>query len=187
MRHEDVYVTLVYTNWQLGTLWSVVSAYSFRAPKGQLQRLTPVMNTTITTLRLSRDWYGGYMYVQKLFTDRMNQSIRNAKAISETITRNGRGDSPDVRRLVPPAAGVAGPDQSEIQRVHPWRQDLQNPFEDRPVEAPQRVQRRLGQCAWRVRAVERGRIQSQCRRQHRMAPDGLEQPLIGLRTASFQS
>ena len=32
---ESVYCTLVYTNWQLGTLWSVHSAYSFRDPRGR--------------------------------------------------------------------------------------------------------------------------------------------------------
>src|SRR3989337_2131316 len=83
------------TNWKMGTFWSVHSAYSFRAPKGQLDRLTPLMNTTVSSARLSPEWYGGYMYVQKLFQDRMKQSIKNAAAISATITRN----SEEIRRM----------------------------------------------------------------------------------------
>jgi len=133
---EDVYVTLVYTPMQQITLWSVTSAYAFRAPKGQLDRLTPIMNTTVSTLRMSPDWYGGYMYVQKLFLDRMNQGIRNARAISETITRN----SEEIRRMFDDSYRQRSQSQDRISRsfseyirgVETYR----NPYEDRPIQLP---------------------------------------------------
>jgi hypothetical protein len=133
---EDVYVTLVYTPYPLGTLWSVTSAYSFRAPKGLLDRLTPVMNTMVNTLRLSPDWYGGYMYVQKLFYDRMNQGIRDARAISETITRN----SEEIRKMFCDSYRQRSESQDRISRsfseyirgVETYR----NPYEGRPVQLP---------------------------------------------------
>lgn len=84
---EDVYVTLVYTPSQTGMFWSG-SAHSFRAHRGQLDRLTPLMNTTIHSARRSPEWFGYYMYVRKLFLDRMAQGIRNAGIISEAISRN---------------------------------------------------------------------------------------------------
>jgi len=133
---EDVYVTLVYTPMQQMTLWSVTSAYAFRAPKGQLNRLTPVMNTSINSQRLNPDWYGGYMYVQKLFLDRMNQGIRNARAISETITRN----SEEIRRMFDDSYRQRCESQDRISRsfseyirgVETYR----NPYEDRPIQLP---------------------------------------------------
>jgi hypothetical protein len=133
---ECVYCTLVYTNWQMGTLWSVHSAYSFRAPKGQLDRLTPVMNTTVSSARLSPEWYGGYMYVQKLFQDRMNQSIKNAAAISATITRN----SEEIRRMFSESYRQRSESQDRIhQRFSEYIRGVEtykNPYEDRPVQLP---------------------------------------------------
>ena len=133
---EDVYVTLVYTPMQMGMLWSVKSAYSFRAPKGQLDRLTPIMNTTVSTLRLSPDWYGGYMYVQKLFYDRMNQGIRNARAISDTITRN----SEEIRQMFSDSYRQRCQSQDRISRSFSEYirgvETYHNPYEDRPIQLP---------------------------------------------------
>jgi hypothetical protein len=133
---EDIYVNLVYTPMQIGTLWSVTSAHSFRAPKGSLDRLTPVMNTTINTLRLNPEWYGGYMYVQKLFLDRMRQGIRSARALSETITRN----SEEIRQMFSDSYRQRSESQDRISRsfteyirgVETYR----NTYEDRPVQLP---------------------------------------------------
>jgi len=133
---ESVYCTLVYTNWQMGTLWSVHSAYSFRAPKGQLDRLTPRMSTTVHSARLSPEWYGGYMYVQKLFLDRMNQSIRNAAAISATITRN----SEEIRRMYSESYRLRAESQDRIsQSFSEYVRGVdtyKNPYEGRPVQLP---------------------------------------------------
>jgi hypothetical protein len=120
----------------MGTLWSVASAYSFRAPKGQLDKLTPLMNTSISTVRLSPDWYAGYMYVQKLFMDRMNQSIRNAKAISDTITRN----SEEIRQMFADSYKQRCDSQDRISAsfsefvrgVNTYK----DPFADRAVQLP---------------------------------------------------
>ena len=133
---ESVHCTLVYTNWQLGTLWSVHSAYSFRAPKGQLDRLTPMMNTTVSSARLSPEWYGGYMYVQKLFQDRMNQSIRNAAAISATITRN----SEEIRKMYSESYRQRSESQDRISQSFSEYvrgvETYKNPYEGRPVQLP---------------------------------------------------
>jgi hypothetical protein len=133
---ESVYCTLVYTNWELGTLWSVHSAYSFRAPKGQLDRLTPLMSTTVNSARLSPEWYGGYMYVQKLFQDRMNQSIKNAAAISATITKN----SEEIRKMYSESYRLRSESQDRIsQSVSEYVRGVntyKNPYESRQVQLP---------------------------------------------------
>lgn len=133
---EDVYVTLTYFPWRMGTIWSVASAYSFRAPADQIDRLTPVMATTISSIRLSQDWYSGYMYVQKLFNNRMNQSIRDAKAISNTITRN----SEEIRQMFAESYRQRNEAEDRISRQFSEYirgvETYKNPYEDRPIELP---------------------------------------------------
>ena len=107
-----------------------------RAPKGQLDRLLPIMNTTIDTFRLSLDWYAGYMYVRKLFDDRMNNAIHDAAAISETITRN----SEEIRKMFSDSYRLRSESQDRISQsfseyvrgVDTYR----NPFEDRQIQLP---------------------------------------------------
>ena len=114
------------------------SAYPFRAPKGQLDRLTPRMNTTVNSARLSPEWYGGYVYVQKLFQDRMNQSVKNAAAISATITRN----SEEIRRMYSESyrrdrnRRIASP---ELQRIRPRRGYVQEPVRGPSGSTPERL------------------------------------------------
>jgi len=133
---EDVYVTLVYTPMQMGTLWSVTAAHSFRAPKGSLDHLTPVMNTVINTLRLSPEWYGGYMYVQQLFMDQMRQGIRNARALSETITRNNE----EIRQMFSDSYRRRCESQDRISRSYSEYirgvETYHNTYDDRPVQLP---------------------------------------------------
>ncbi len=133
---EEVYVTLSFFQHQMGTLWSVTSAYSFRAPKGQLDRLAPVMNTTISTSRLSLDWYSQYQFVQKLFYDRMRQGIRNAGIISDTITRNNE----EIRQMFADSYRRSCESQDRIsQHFTEYIRGVDtyhNPYEDRPVQLP---------------------------------------------------
>jgi hypothetical protein len=133
---EDVFITLTYYPWQLGTLWSVNSAYAFRAPKGQLDTIKPLMTTTISTIRLSQEWYGGYMYVQKLFNDRMNQSIRNARAISDTITRN----SEEIRQMFADSYKQRSESQDRIsQNFSEYIRGVEtynDPYGGHPVQLP---------------------------------------------------
>lgn len=133
---EDLYVTLVYTNWYGGTIWSVNSAYSLRAPKGELDRVTPLMTTTLSTLRLNPQWFGALMYSRKLFENRMYQSIRNAKALSDTITRN----SEEIRRLYSETYREQQASQDRIsQSFSEYVRGVEtysDPYEGRPVELP---------------------------------------------------
>jgi len=133
---EEVYVTLGFVPWQMGTMWSVSSAYAFRAPKGELEKLRPVMQTTISTLRLSQEWYGQYMYVQQLFMQRMNNSIANARKLSETVTKN----SEEIRQMFADSYKQRNESQDRISRQFSEYirgvQTYKNPYEDRAVELP---------------------------------------------------
>lgn len=133
---EDVYATIVYAPNQMGTFWGVPAAYSFRAPRGMLDRITPVMTACTSSMRLNLDWYCGYQYVQSLFDKRMRGAIDDAGKISETISRN----SEEIRRMFSDSyrqrcesqdrisAGVS----EAIRGVDTYK----NPFEDRPIQLP---------------------------------------------------
>jgi hypothetical protein len=133
---EDVYVSLTYAPLSGVTYWSATMGYAFRAPKGQLDRLTPTMNTTINTMRLSLEWFAQYQYVQKLFVERMQQGIRNAGRISDTIHRNNE----EIQQMFADSYRRSCESQDRISRsfteyirgVETYR----NPFEDRPVQLP---------------------------------------------------
>lgn len=136
---EEVFMTVVNTPpaTQYGiTAWYISSAYSFRAPKGVLDRLEPVMTSVVSTSRLSQDWYGGYMYVQKLFANRMNQGIKDAAALSATITKN----ADEIRQMY--ADSYKEREESQDRISESWGEVIKgvetykNPYEDRPVELP---------------------------------------------------
>jgi len=133
---EDVYVTLVYTQSQMGWFWSVTSAHSLRAPKGQLDKMAPLMMAMVNSSRMNPEWYGGYMYVQKLFMDRMNQGIKNAAAISATITKN----SEEIRQMYSDSYKQRCESQDRIsQSFSEYIRGVdtyKNPYEDRPVQLP---------------------------------------------------
>ena len=132
---EDVYVTLVHTATQTGAFWSG-SAHSFRAHRGKLDRLTPVMNTTINTQRRSPEWFGYYMYVRQLFLDRMARGIRNAGILSEAISRN----SAEIRKMSEDSYRKANQSQDRISRSYSEYirgvEMYRNPYEDRPIQLP---------------------------------------------------
>ena len=132
---EDVYVTLLYSQSPIGIYWSGM-AHSFRAPRGQLDRLTPIMNTTINTNRPSQEWFGYYMYVRNLFLDRMNQGIRNAGRISDTITRN----TAEIGKMFEDSYRKSNESQDRISRNYSEYvrgvETYRNPYEDRPIQLP---------------------------------------------------
>ena len=133
---EDVYLSLVYTPNQMGVFWSVNSAYSLRAPKGQLDRMTPLMATVVNTAQISKEWFSGYMYVRQLFDNRMNQGIRDAKALSDTITRNNA----EISQMFSDAYRQRQESQDRInQSVSEYIRGVdtyKNAFDDRPVQLP---------------------------------------------------
>ncbi len=133
---EDVYMTVVYNRGPVGIFWQITSVTSLRAPQGTLDKMTPLMTSVVMSARPSADWYAGYMYVQKLFANRQNQGIANAKAISDTITRN----SEEIRKMFADSYReqqasqdrIAQAQSEQIRGVETYR----NPYEDRHVELP---------------------------------------------------
>ena len=65
---EDVYLTLTFGQPNVVMLWWG-SAYSMRAPAGQLDRMAPVMLVPVQSLRTTFDWSAMLEYVRHLSND----------------------------------------------------------------------------------------------------------------------
>ncbi|MCC6319928.1 MAG: hypothetical protein IT438_00645 [Phycisphaerales bacterium] len=133
---EDVYVALVFTSQQGMTIWTVNTAYAFRAPKADFDRLAPSMTACVNSSRLSLDWFAGYLYVQQLFQNRQNQGIRDAAAISQTISRN----SEEIRKMYSDSYRRQCESQDRISRGFSESirgvETFRNPYEDRSIQLP---------------------------------------------------
>jgi membrane-associated protease RseP (regulator of RpoE activity) len=133
---EDVYCTLSFFQTPQLILWNIDHGYTFRAPKGMLDRLTPLMTTVLTTQRVSLDWYAAYQYVGQLFDDRMRQGIRAAGDLSRRIAQNNA----EISRMFAESYRQRSESQDRIHRsfteyirgVETYR----NPYDDRPVQLP---------------------------------------------------
>ncbi|MDB5386177.1 MAG: hypothetical protein JWM11_1823 [Planctomycetaceae bacterium] len=92
---EDIYVSIYVTSFNLGLnnavsyLWGPAwTPFALRAPKGELDALTPKLLTIVNSAQFNPQWYAEYSGVCKLFQLRMANDIDNARRLSETITRN---------------------------------------------------------------------------------------------------
>jgi hypothetical protein len=117
-------------------MWSVYSAYSLRAPRGTLDAMTPLMSTSINSMRLSVDWFAGYMQVRELFNNRMKQGIVDATNLSRQITANAE----HARKVYADAYKQRQESQERIaQSFGEYIRGVdtyKNPYEDRPVQLP---------------------------------------------------
>jgi hypothetical protein len=137
--HEDFYVILSYSRSPLlptTTLWRPETLYSFKAPRGQLARVAPLLHAAIASVRVELKWYSDYLYVQRLWTDGQMKAIRAAGEISRTIARASDEISALTRQSYEQQ-------QSTYDRIYRGFSEsvrgvetYVNPFEGREVELP---------------------------------------------------
>lgn len=90
----------------------------------------------MNTARPTPEWYGGYLYVQQLFQNRMQQGIADAGALSRRIAQN----SEEIRQMFDASYRERQASQDRIARS--WSQAIRgaetyrNPYEHREVEFP---------------------------------------------------
>ncbi len=92
---EDVYVTLGWSVANGYIQWSPSVCASVRAPKGQLDALTPTIISMILSVNPNPDWYAGVEYVKSLFSNRQYQAIKDAGELSRRIAQN----SEEIRQM----------------------------------------------------------------------------------------
>jgi hypothetical protein len=87
--HEDFYVTLVFSQSPLGPfiLWGPERLYSFRAQRGELDEVSPLLHTVASSTQVNRRWLNEYLQVVNLWEKGQLQGIRSAGEISRYIAR----------------------------------------------------------------------------------------------------
>jgi hypothetical protein len=94
MVEEDFYLSIFVVSMDLGNnctsyIWGPAwPPFALRAAKGKLDAETPKLLSIVNSSQVNPKWFAEYLYVCDLFQNRMNQGIANAKAISDTVTRN---------------------------------------------------------------------------------------------------
>ncbi len=133
---EDVYLTLVYQFVRDMAIWRSDRAYSFRAPKGMLDRLTQLMTAVVSTARINLDWFAQYAFAGYLFDERMRQGLRGAAALGETVRRN----NDELRRMFEQSyrERMAADDRIQQRFTEYIRgvETYQNPYDGRAVQLP---------------------------------------------------
>jgi hypothetical protein len=136
---EDFYAIVSYTTSPAlpgMTMWQPEILYSFKAPRGRLDSSARILQTMISSLRLSLKWYAGYQSVFNQWVNGQMQAINAAGQLSkyiasanDEITRSTREAWEDQQASYD---RVYGEISNQIRGVETY----QNPFEGRAVELP---------------------------------------------------
>lgn len=139
---EDIYLALYLASANLGTgtvayAWGPSGTpFALRAAAGQLDAATPRLLAIANSARVTPEWLASWAEVSQLFQERMRQGIRNAAAISATLTRNNA----EVSKMITDAYWQR---QASQDRVNASFSDTirgvtryQSPLERYPVQLP---------------------------------------------------
>lgn len=139
---EDIYLALYLQSANLGTgtisyAWGPAGTpFGLRAAAGQLDAVTPKLLAVANSARVTPEWMAGWSEVSQLFQERQRQGIRNAAAISATISRNNA----QVSQMISDAYWQR---QASAERVAASYSDTirgvtryQSPLERYPVQLP---------------------------------------------------
>ncbi len=94
MMEEDFYLIFTYTTSTVGitrgsTWWLAHQFYSFRAPKGQLDRASNLMHTMVASTQISIKWFNAYMQVRQMAHEGRLAAIKQAGELSRKIAQVG--------------------------------------------------------------------------------------------------
>jgi hypothetical protein len=136
---EDFYTAVSYTASPMlpgATLWQPQLLYSFAAPKGKLDRESPLLAAIVSSVQPSLKWYAGYQYVFNLWVQGQMASIRAAGALSRSISQGN--DAIDKATSDAWAEQQASYDRvyGEISNQIRGVESYDDPYSGRTVELP---------------------------------------------------
>lgn len=142
---QDVYLTLVFGQPSMGIgMWWCVGSYSFGAPAGQLDRLTPMLSVPTLSVRLTQDWFSLLQQMQVLFAENIKrqQGRKGGQIWGMTDTPGvvwSRGAAqirekfrPDWQRR----QAALAQEQSALIQLIGGLETYADPFDSSPVQLP---------------------------------------------------
>jgi hypothetical protein len=136
---EDVYVTIVQARSQIlpgMVVWNCEHQYAFRAEKGKLDALAPLLQAMVSSVVIDLKWYAGYSQVVALRNKGQMDQIRAAGELSRQISRNNDAMIASMR------SSWEARQKSEDHVYQQFSESIrgvetyENTFDSRPVELP---------------------------------------------------
>jgi hypothetical protein len=84
---EDLFYVLAYGHFPTGIFWSADRLYSFKAPKGQLDKRAVLFQAVVSSLEVNPSWFNKYLQVAGMWQQNVMDSIRNAGLLSRYIAQ----------------------------------------------------------------------------------------------------
>jgi hypothetical protein len=137
--HEDFYAVLSYTRSpivSIAEIWGPVLLYSFKAPAGRLDRVTPLLQASATSIRVNVKWIQAFLYVWTLWRDSNYQAIRAAGEISRIISQANDAALERYRSAAVRTREAYERSRNEFGEYIRGVETYEHPFEDREVQLP---------------------------------------------------
>jgi hypothetical protein len=137
---EDVYVayTISRSTQYLPTMSLSMAdrLFAFRAEKGKLDALEPLLQAMVSSFRIELPWWDGYLQVLQMSRNNQLQAIKDAGELSRRISRNNDEIIAMNRKSWENQQAATDRVMGEISDSIRGIERYDNPFEKRPVELP---------------------------------------------------
>jgi hypothetical protein len=137
---EDVYCayTVSRSREMLPTmsLWMPDRLFAFRAEKGKLDALEPLLQAMLASFRIDQRWFSGYLQVVQMARNNQMQAIKDAGDISKRISKNNDEIIAMNRKAWEAQQASSDRVMEHISDSIRGIERYENPFEQKPVELP---------------------------------------------------
>ncbi len=136
---EDFYAISYYSQASFlpgATTWGPQILYSFKAPRGRLDRRARLLQTMVASVRLSLKWYAGYARVFDMWINGQMQAIQAAGALSKTIAAANDSISAATSEAWESQQRSYDRVYDEVSEQIRGVETYENPFEGREVQLP---------------------------------------------------
>jgi hypothetical protein len=136
---EDFYAISYYSQASFlpgATTWGPQLLYSFKAPRGQLDRRARLLQAMVASVRPSLKWYAGYAQVVDMWINGQMQAIRAAGALSKAIAAANDSISAATSEAWENQQRTYDRVYDQVSEQIRGVETYDNPFEGREVQLP---------------------------------------------------
>lgn len=133
---EDVYLIVTFGQPDGYTQFWWTNAATLRAPSGELDRATPLLQVVLQSLRITLDWSATLEYVRGLFRQGQAQQLADVRRLGQ-IAAQHREEIRQMHQQVWEERQAAQDRQNfALREILGGVETVTNPFDARPVEVP---------------------------------------------------